>query len=63
MHTVSAVNQIKKTGSGTKKDISSFELLTKGSLEVGKGGLICMDETKAWLTDRDRIIPVYSRPA
>ena len=50
--------EIKKAGSGVKNDISAFELLKKGRLEVGEGGLICMDKTKAWLTDKDRIIPV-----
>ena len=50
--------EIKKTGGGLKKDIAAFELLKKGSLEVGEGGLICIDETKAFLTSKDRIIPV-----
>ena len=50
--------EIKKAGGGAKKDIAAFELLKKGSLEVGAGALICMDETKAWLNGTDRIIPV-----
>jgi predicted AAA+ superfamily ATPase len=50
--------EIKKTGGGVKKDIAAFELLKKSSFETGEGGLICMDETKAFLTETDRIIPV-----
>ena len=50
--------EIKKAGAGVKKDIAAFELLKKGSFEVGAGGLICMDETKANLTDKDRVIPI-----
>ena len=50
--------EIKKAGSGQKSDISAFEFLKKSELPVGEGGLVCMDETKGFLTGKDRIIPV-----
>jgi len=50
--------EIKKAGNGQKSDISTFELLRKSALPVGEGGLICMEETKGCLTEKDRIIPI-----
>jgi hypothetical protein len=50
--------EIKKAGMGQKSDIKAFDLLRKSSFPIGEGGLICMDDTKAHLTESDRIIPV-----
>ena len=50
--------EVKKAGYGQKSDIKAFECLKKSGLPVGEGGLICMDETKGFLTEKDRIIPV-----
>lgn len=50
--------EIKKAGNGHKSDISAFELLKKSAFPVGEGGLVCMDETKGYLTEKDRIIPI-----
>lgn len=50
--------EIKKAGRGQKSDIKAFALLEKSSFPVGEGGLICLDETKSYLTEKDRVIPV-----
>jgi predicted AAA+ superfamily ATPase len=50
--------EIKKSGNGQKSDISAFNCLKKSAIPAGEGGLICMDETKGYLTEKDKVIPV-----
>jgi predicted AAA+ superfamily ATPase len=50
--------EVKKTGNGGKSDVANFKLLENGSMPVGEGALVCMDETKGYLTEKSRVIPV-----
>jgi len=50
--------EVKKAGSGEKKDVKNFDLLKKSGCERGEGALVCLDETLGFLTEKDRVISV-----